>query len=604
MIRLIAFTSGNSTNGPSRFTPSSCLSHSHLASLLDTLTSTAPRVHVDEDIMADSSDGSGTSASQREQAASHKFGVASLQRPSGRESQRRANTMLRTPVHLRTPLHQPQSEASVPVAGSTISPESTPKTPSHAGPFAHSSTVLPQRISVPTRTIFLPVILSADANVKPEVVSFATALKGHTLHKASILRAAELEHAAQSEPQLTTFFEAMPVEVEQAADNAFSHFFAQTTTDARYYLRPDKYCTPESKALISKVRRNSRRQEEICRRMETRNKARNQAVRRTIAEQISLTKEDAACKGQSATDDRGLAPAPKTPGDPTHPSRLTGLPPELRNRIYSLALTDTAPINLTAESGPARLPSLLHVSRQIRLESLPLYFAINDFVATIKDANTAYICRWLDMIGTEGGSNLRRMEIRCSGRCKKDFVPREAAVEHYFVALTKCLSASSVCRDAVEIRSTFYDEHNPYDLQGNNIADFASIDLWQQTQNANDFHRDVQGYMRDAGYPPMWVAQPCRSCRGRNHVSSIPLTASHVLGEYHDSYGDQRALPFLLPKSHPGNALANLFSPLATASVYKACICRATASSQGTLLFQPLHEPELIARRSVRRITV
>ena len=59
-------------------------------------------------------------------------------------------------------------------------------------------------------------------------------------------------------------------------------------------------------------------------------------------------------------------------------SIIERLPPELRNRVYRLTLTQTGPI---ATLGKQRLeePALLAVNRQIRNEAIALYYHENDF---------------------------------------------------------------------------------------------------------------------------------------------------------------------------------------------------------------------------------
>ena len=55
---------------------------------------------------------------------------------------------------------------------------------------------------------------------------------------------------------------------------------------------------------------------------------------------------------------------------------LLSLPPEIRNRIYTYALYNSSPINLTK---PHKMPSIIYTNRQIRSETLTMWAAINIF---------------------------------------------------------------------------------------------------------------------------------------------------------------------------------------------------------------------------------
>lgn len=72
----------------------------------------------------------------------------------------------------------------------------------------------------------------------------------------------------------------------------------------------------------------------------------------------------------------------------TRPFRLMDLPPELRSRIYSETLPSTSsrvtlPTKYTGENRSRSAPmerSLLAVSRQVRVETLPIYYRDTEFV--------------------------------------------------------------------------------------------------------------------------------------------------------------------------------------------------------------------------------
>lgn len=65
------------------------------------------------------------------------------------------------------------------------------------------------------------------------------------------------------------------------------------------------------------------------------------------------------------------------------PSRLLALPPELRESILALVVIDEAIIKpkiiIPRESFVLRLPPITKVNRQLRIESLPLYYEENVF---------------------------------------------------------------------------------------------------------------------------------------------------------------------------------------------------------------------------------
>ena len=62
--------------------------------------------------------------------------------------------------------------------------------------------------------------------------------------------------------------------------------------------------------------------------------------------------------------------------------RLSDLPPEIRNHIYSYTTSDDNPKSLSG----FRLPPLLSVSKEVRSESLHMFFATNSFKATLRSS--------------------------------------------------------------------------------------------------------------------------------------------------------------------------------------------------------------------------
>lgn len=229
--------------------------------------------------------------------------------------------------------------------------------------------------------------LSADAQVKPELLGFAEALNGHTTRKASILRAAHLERRTTEETNLGQLFAPLPEKVERTSEHARPSGIPRLIQDRQ-------------QARISRLDRRIP------------NTAESPASQPDATERIAANKNSVQSMYQKPPLMVLNSEKPAVQSKPYSP--LMSLPPELRNMIWRLLLIDCEPIDLTAHAKAANVPATLQVCRQIRQEAFAMYYSGNDFVATVKDANTAYVCCWLDVIGVEGGSHLRRLEIRCS----------------------------------------------------------------------------------------------------------------------------------------------------------------------------------------------
>ncbi|KAF2858202.1 hypothetical protein K470DRAFT_266222 [Piedraia hortae CBS 480.64] len=85
-------------------------------------------------------------------------------------------------------------------------------------------------------------------------------------------------------------------------------------------------------------------------------------------------------------------------------SLLLSLPPELRNAIYEYVLASEEKISVAFRLEPsqgnsyrqATHPALTRVNRQIRYESLPVYFARNSFVLCAEGSKAVDARRWLE----------------------------------------------------------------------------------------------------------------------------------------------------------------------------------------------------------------
>ncbi|KAK5124260.1 hypothetical protein LTR85_001963 [Meristemomyces frigidus] len=95
-------------------------------------------------------------------------------------------------------------------------------------------------------------------------------------------------------------------------------------------------------------------------------------------------------------------------------SPLLALPPELRNHIYEDTIADGENVIIAEDGTMQSQPSLLLTCRQIRAESLPLYYD-NTFRLTISDDDKATAIAWLHSLApNEHGSRIRALIIEIS----------------------------------------------------------------------------------------------------------------------------------------------------------------------------------------------
>ena len=69
--------------------------------------------------------------------------------------------------------------------------------------------------------------------------------------------------------------------------------------------------------------------------------------------------------------------------------KLLGLPPEVRNRIFQYALIEEEEEEIELSANTPTLPALLTVCKQIRSETIFLYYTMNNFYLTIDDYDAA-----------------------------------------------------------------------------------------------------------------------------------------------------------------------------------------------------------------------
>ncbi|KAI7370787.1 hypothetical protein KC328_g17681, partial [Hortaea werneckii] len=97
---------------------------------------------------------------------------------------------------------------------------------------------------------------------------------------------------------------------------------------------------------------------------------------------------------------------------PTHQtSPLLTLPPELRNKIYSLALT--SPSKTTpSKTGHLKHPALLQTCVQIRREATQMYFAQTTFQLHLNPSNPTPLHTFLETCGPANPAVLSKLELQ------------------------------------------------------------------------------------------------------------------------------------------------------------------------------------------------
>ncbi|KAK4505570.1 hypothetical protein PRZ48_003533 [Zasmidium cellare] len=114
------------------------------------------------------------------------------------------------------------------------------------------------------------------------------------------------------------------------------------------------------------------------------------------------------------------------------PSRLLALPAELRNEIFEYALQEEYPLGAGASYNLSTLapkvfggdaakqgtqPPLLQVSRQIRRETLALFYQLNTFIMAVHYRKArAEVDRWIDYISTQSNISMHLKNVTIKHR--------------------------------------------------------------------------------------------------------------------------------------------------------------------------------------------
>ncbi|KAK3071495.1 hypothetical protein LTR53_008505 [Teratosphaeriaceae sp. CCFEE 6253] len=89
---------------------------------------------------------------------------------------------------------------------------------------------------------------------------------------------------------------------------------------------------------------------------------------------------------------------------------LLGLPPELRNAIYTYALSSSEPIIVSAQVGPAR-PALLQQCKQITAEAIQIYYTTNPVRLCVAPTTHTAVLDWVHSLPGTTYSAIPAIEI-------------------------------------------------------------------------------------------------------------------------------------------------------------------------------------------------
>ncbi|GAB1726771.1 hypothetical protein NU195Hw_Modified_33t1 [Hortaea werneckii] len=102
---------------------------------------------------------------------------------------------------------------------------------------------------------------------------------------------------------------------------------------------------------------------------------------------------------------------PQQPTPPPQTSPLLTLPPELRNKIYSLALTSSTKLTPTP-TGHLQRPALLKTNLQLRAETTQLWSAQSSFRIPLNPSNLSNLHAFLSNLGRANLAVLGGLELQ------------------------------------------------------------------------------------------------------------------------------------------------------------------------------------------------
>lgn len=102
-------------------------------------------------------------------------------------------------------------------------------------------------------------------------------------------------------------------------------------------------------------------------------------------------------------------------------SRLLSLPPELRNRIYEYVVTSEDCLLIPSickhrDLPSAEQPGLTRVNRQLRKESLAMFYTQNIFTAHIHRCDFGFLIDWMNSIGVDNRQRICRVRLNLKDR--------------------------------------------------------------------------------------------------------------------------------------------------------------------------------------------
>lgn len=131
------------------------------------------------------------------------------------------------------------------------------------------------------------------------------------------------------------------------------------------------------------------------------------------------------------------------PSDSTTSPLLLNLPWELRDAIYELALSHTGMCEISTAAQKHPKPALLQVSRQIRAETIPIYYNYKDFEVLVTADKLHVLEDWTASVTSHELRSLREVLIRFQlavARCDR------GVDDKYVLSRTHCFHRAHAAR--------------------------------------------------------------------------------------------------------------------------------------------------------------